>query len=148
MEKEKKTWLVVGKKEWQIFLFHLRHNQKGRINIKLQNSCSDSLWFHIKKQKYTFVLFIHEVVSHFAGSQTAACQVLLSSTISWSLPKSMSIESVMLSNHLLLCTPFYFAFNLSQHQGLFQWAGSSHQVATVLELQYQSFQWILRVDFL
>ena len=50
MEKEKKTWLVVGKKEWQIFLFHLRHNQKGRINIKLQNSCSDSLWFHIKKQ--------------------------------------------------------------------------------------------------
>ena len=32
-------------------------------------------------------------------------------------------------------------FNLSQHQGLFQWIGSSHQVATVLEfqLQHQSF---------
>ena len=36
------------------------------------------------------------------------------------------------------------AFNLSQHQGLFQWVGSSHQVAEVLELQlqHQSFLWI------
>ena len=36
------------------------------------------------------------------------------------------------------------ALNLSQHQGLFQWVGSSHQVAKVLELQlqHQSFQWI------
>ena len=42
------------------------------------------------------------------------------------------------------------AFNLSQHQGLFQWVGSSHQVAKVLEfqLQLQSFQWIFRTDFL
>ena len=39
--------------------------------------------------------------------------------------------------------------NLSQHQGLFQWVGSSHQVAKVLELrhQYHSFQWIFRVEF-
>ena len=42
------------------------------------------------------------------------------------------------------------AFSLSQHQGLFQWVGSSHQVAKVLELHLhlQSFQWIFRVDFL
>ena len=35
-------------------------------------------------------------------------------------------------------------FNLSQHQGLFQGASSSHQVAKGLELQlqHQSFQWI------
>ena len=35
------------------------------------------------------------------------------------------------------------AINLSQLQGLFQWVGSSHQVAKVLELQpqHQSFQW-------
>ena len=33
------------------------------------------------------------------------------------------------------------AFNLSQHQGLFRWVSSSHQVAKVLEfqLQHQSF---------
>ena len=42
------------------------------------------------------------------------------------------------------------AFSLSQHQGLFQWMGSEHQVAKVLELQLQpqSFQWIFGVDFL
>ena len=41
-------------------------------------------------------------------------------------------------------------FNLSQHQGLFKWVNSSHQVAKVLEfqLQHQSFQWIFRTDFL
>ena len=41
------------------------------------------------------------------------------------------------------------ALNLSQHQDLFQWGGSSHLVAKVLELQlqHQSFQWIFRVHF-
>ena len=39
------------------------------------------------------------------------------------------------------------ALNLSQHQGLFQWVSSLHQVANVLELQlqHQSLQWRLRV---
>ena len=48
-----------------------------------------------------------------------------------------------------LSSPSLPAFNLSQHQGLFQWVGSSPQVAKVLELQlqYQSFQWIFRTDF-
>ena len=47
-----------------------------------------------------------------------------------------------------LSAPSPPALNLSQHQGLFQWVSSSHQVAKVLELQHQSFQWIFRVDFL
>ena len=49
-----------------------------------------------------------------------------------------------------LLSPSLPAFNLSQHQGLFQWISSSHQVANVLELQsqHQSFQWIFRTDFL
>ena len=49
-----------------------------------------------------------------------------------------------------LSSPSPPAFNLSQHQGLFQWVSSSHQVAKVLEfwLQHQSFQWIFRTDFL
>jgi len=40
------------------------------------------------------------------------------------------------SSHPLL-SPSPPAFNLSQHQGLFQWVGCSHQVAKVLELQLQ-----------
>ena len=69
---------------------------------------------------------------------------------SQSLPKPMSIESVMPSNHLILCHPFSSCPQFSQHQGLFQWVSSSHQVAKVLELQlqHQSFQWIFRTDLL
>ena len=46
-----------------------------------------------------------------------------------------------------LLPPFSPALNLSQHQGLVQRAGSSQQVAKVLELQ-QQHQSIFRVDFL
>ena len=73
-----------------------------------------------------------------------------SPTSSWCLLKLMSIKLAMPSNHLILSSPSPPVFNLSQHQGLFQWASSSHQVAKVLEfhLQHQSFQWIFRTDFL
>ena len=40
------------------------------------------------------------------------------------------------------------AFSLSQSQGLFQWVSSSNQVANVLELQHQFFQWVFSIDFL
>ena len=45
------------------------------------------------------------VMSEFASPWTAACQASLSFTISWSLLKFMSTESVMPSNHLVLCCP-------------------------------------------
>ena len=49
-----------------------------------------------------------------------------------------------------LSSPSPPAPNLSQHQGLFQWVNSSHEVAKVLEfqLQLQSFQWTPRTDLL
>ena len=49
-----------------------------------------------------------------------------------------------------LLSPSPSAFNLSQHQGLFQGVSSLHQVAKELkfQLQHQSFQWIFRADFL
>ena len=49
-----------------------------------------------------------------------------------------------------LSTPSPPATNPSQHQGLFQWVSSSHEVAKVLEfqLQHQSFQWTPRTDLL
>ena len=49
-----------------------------------------------------------------------------------------------------LLSPSPPAFNLSQHQGLFKWVSSSHQVAKVLEFQLQhlSFQWTPRTDLL
>ena len=49
-----------------------------------------------------------------------------------------------------LSSPSPPAPNPSQHQRLFQWVHSLHEVAKVLEfqLQHQSFQWISRTDFL
>ena len=49
-----------------------------------------------------------------------------------------------------LLSPSPPALNLSQHQGLFKWVSSLHQVAKVLEfhLQHQSFQWTPRTDLL
>ena len=57
-------------------------------------------------------------------------------------------DAIQPSNPLSSPTPF--AFNLSQHQGLFQWVSTSHQVVKVLELQLQnhSFQWIFWTDLL
>ena len=70
-----------------------------------------------------------------------------------SLPKLMSIESVMPSNQLNLCHPLLllpsiFPSNRVFSKELVLW--KPLQVAKVLEfqLQHQSFQWMFRVDFL
>ena len=59
------------------------------------------------------------------------------------------VGDVIQPSHPLL-SPSPPALNLSQHQGLFKWVSSSHQVAKVLEFQlpHQSFQWTPRTDLL
>ena len=42
----------------------------------------------------------------FVTPQTTTCQASLPFTISWSLLRFVSIQSVILSNHLILCHPF------------------------------------------
>ena len=61
----------------------------------------------LRSSSYVFV-FVFQPLSHvqiFANPWTAACQASLSFTVSWSLLKFMSIESVLPSNHLILCHP-------------------------------------------
>ena len=50
---------------------------------------------------------------------TAAPEAPLSSTVSWSLLKFMSIESVMLSNHLILCHSFFLLLSIFPSIGVF-----------------------------
>ena len=59
------------------------------------------------------------------------------------------VSDAIQPSHPLL-SPSPPALNLSQHQGLFKWVSSSHQMAEVLEfqLQHQSFQWTPRTDLL
>ena len=87
-------------------------------------------------------------VQLFATSRTVACQASLSITNSQSLLKLMSIESVMPSNHLILCRPLLScpqsfpasgSFQMSQ---LFSSAGQSIGVsasASVLPMNIQGW---------
>ena len=58
---------------------------------------------HTCLMKYFEMLFSHLVMFDSVTPWTAACQASLSFTISWSLLKFTSIESVMPSNHSILC---------------------------------------------
>ena len=63
-----------------------------------------------------------QLLSHvplFVTPWTATPQAFLSITNSWSLLKCMFIESVMPSNHLILCRPLLLLPSIFQQQGLF-----------------------------
>ena len=63
------------------------------------------------------------------------------SHVSWNLLKFMSTESVMPSNHLILCHPLLLLSSVFPSFSVFSnESAHSYQVAKVLELQHQSFQ--------
>ena len=101
-----------GDNAWEYYLpLILRETPTNQTSIVVVAQSPSCVWF-------------------FATPWTTACQAPLSFMVSWNLLKLTSTESVMPSNHLILCqSPSPPAFNLSQHQGLFQWEGSSYQVA-------------------
>ena len=124
-----------------------RHKKQGRINrpggwwryaANPQFLKSDYLFFQVLRQPpilqdATFFLIVAlqslSRVQLSATLYTATRQASLSCTISQSLLKLMSIESVMHPTISSSASPSPPAFNLSQYQGLFQWVISSHQVA-------------------
>ena len=85
----------------------------------------------------------------FATPWTVTHQAFQFITNSWSLFKLMSIESVMPSNHFILCHPLLLLPSIFPRMRV-QGVNSSHQMAKVseLQLQHQSCQWIFRTDFL
>ena len=87
----------------------------------------------------------------FTTPWTAALQASLSITSSWSLLKLISTESVMLSNHLLLCLCLLLPPSIFPSIRVFSNESVLHiKVDKVLELQlqHQSFQWRFRTNFL
>ena len=123
--------------------------------VKIQNTDNVLCWWGWRLRGallyhwFSSVQSLHQVWL-FATPWTASRQASLSITNSRSPPKPTSIESVMPFSLFILSSPSPPAFNLYQHQGLFKWVSSSHQVAKVLEfqLQHQSFQWTPRTDLL
>ena len=90
-------------------------------------------------------------VRFFATPWTAARQASLSITNSWSLFKLKSIESVMPSNHLILCCSLLLMPSIFPSIRVFSNESALRiNVAKVLEfqLQHQSVQWTLRTDLL
>ena len=99
----------------------------------LQTSQGNTLWNYFNFRS----LQLLSNVQLFETPCTAACQASLSIINSWSLSKFMSIESVMPSSHHILCCPLSPpASNPSQHQGLFQWVSSLHQMFIFLCIIY------------
>ena len=94
-----------------------------------------------------------QLLSHvglFATPWTEAWQASLSIVSSQSLLKLMSIESVMPSNHLILCHPLLLPPSIFPRIRVFSNGSVLHIRWPKLEfqLQHQSFQWIFRVDVL
>ena len=88
--------------------------------------------------------------SRFTYYWSLACRILSFALLAC---KSAQIHVHWIGDAIQPSHPLSFpppSFSLSQHQNIFQWIGSLHQVAKVLGLQFQhwSFQWIFKVDFL
>ena len=87
------------------------------------------------------VVHLLSCVQLIATPWTTACQAPLSFTISWSLPKFMFIESVMLSNHLILCHPplpspsVFSSIKVFPVSQLFTSSGQSLRASRLLHLQ-------------
>ena len=94
------------------------------------------------------LLFSCSVVSNSLWPHGLQHTRLLSSTVSeFAQTCAHWVNDAIQSSHPLL-PPSPPSLKLSQHQGFFQWVGSSHQVAKILELKHQSFWWIFKTDFL
>ena len=133
------------------FIFFLVYSSLSCVGSGLSSVCIQlfrDLWGAYTA--FSSVQFSHSVVSNSLqphGLQHA--RLLCPSPSPRAYSNSYWVGDAIQPSHPLssLSSP---AFNLSQHQSLFQWVSSSHQVARLLEfqLQHQSFQSIFRTDFL
>ena len=122
---------------------------KGPVSLCSETSLSQHTSFQTREDVGSTLVYLLSQVQLFVNPWIAACQSPLSSTISRICSNSCPFSWWCYLTVSSSAAPF-FCLQFSQHQSLFQWVSSSHQVAKVFELKFQqqSFQWILRVDFL
>ena len=101
---------------------------------------------HVRISEFSCSVVSNSLWPHGLQHARLPCTSPTPGTYSNSYPLSWWCHPTMSSSVI----PFSSTFNLCQHQGLFKWVSSSHQVAKLFEhqLQYQSFQWIFKTGFL
>ena len=142
-------WFCVQWMWTVLFLFEIYYN--------LRKSMCLILWIFLGQEQYVLLWDI-QFSSVQSVSRVRLCDPMNCSMpglpVHHQLPKSTQTNVHWLSDAIQPSyppsSPSPPALNLSQHQGLFKWVSSSHQVAKVLEfqLQHQSFQWTPRTDLL
>ena len=135
-------WGNNGNSDKSLFSWAPKSLQTVTAAMNLKDTC-----FLEEKQWQTFVVV--QPLSHcclFATPWSRAFQASLYFTISWSLLKLMSIESVMPSNHLVFCCPLFLLPSIFPSIRVF----SNESALHIRCPKYWSFplQWILRIDFL
>jgi len=141
------TWILnVCVKSTFIIYFKINNNRKSKY---YNYYCRQSWFLHSNKWYRSSVQLLSRVWL-FATPWIPAWEASLSITNSRSPPKPCPSSQWCHTTISSSVIPFSSALNLSQYQGLFEWVSSSHQVAKVLEFQFQhqSFQWAPRTDFL
>ena len=114
----------------------------------------------VEKITFASLYFLCSILKDQFSSLQSLSSVWLCNPMDWSMPgfpvhhlPELALTHVHWVSDAIqpshpLSSHFPPTFNLSKHQCLFQWVSSSHQMTKVLELQHQSFQLIVRVDFL
>ena len=103
-------------------------------------------WYHLVSHQFS-----RSVMSDSVTPRTAARKASLSNINSWSVLKLMSIESVIPSNHLILCRLLLLLPSVFPSTRVFSNESVLHNrwpEYWEFQCQRQSFQWIFRIDFL
>ena len=134
----KEGWLLSGHKGWPC------------LGARQRWWCTCSKCTDPTELGHTFVIVQSLCrVQLFVTSWVAVHQASLSFTISQSLPKFISIESLMPSNHLLLCRQLLLPSIFPSIRVFTNESSSGHMAKVLaLQLQHQYFQLIFRTDFL
>ena len=146
---------IPWRRAWQptaVFLPREPHGQRTLVDYGLSIGWQSQTQLKcLSMHKHISVQFSHSVMSdslrpHGLQHARPPCPSPTPGFYSNSCPLSQWCHPTI-SSSVVLSPP---TFNLSQHQGLFKWVSSLHQVAKVLEfkLQHQSFQWTSRTDLL
>ena len=132
----------LGEEKWLARASMARNQQNQDSNANVDFKAYNSLIWLLNITQWITLIVLQSLncVWLFATPWTAACQASLSFIISWNLLKKlMSIESVMPSNHLILCCPLFLLTTIFPSIRVF----SSESALYLRKPKYWSFSFII-----